>query len=253
MMYVDESGDSGTTGSPTRYYVLTGVVVRELSWHINLNKIIDFRNRMKKQYGLKLYEEIHAARFINRPGSLSRIKRNDRLAIIRAFAKEIGQLQDINIINIIVDKDGKPKDYDPFIMAWKALIQRFENTITYGNFPAPLPSDERGMVLPDHTQNKKLGQLLRQMRRYNPIPHQPQFGLGYRNLILSQIVEDPSFRNSAHSYFIQVSDLTAFLAYQSLAPNKYMKQKGGDKYFQKLDGVLCRVASKTDKKGIVRL
>ena len=31
LMYVDESGDAGLVGSPTRYFVLTGLVVHELS------------------------------------------------------------------------------------------------------------------------------------------------------------------------------------------------------------------------------
>ena len=30
LMYVDESGDSGLVNSPTRYFVLTGMVVHEL-------------------------------------------------------------------------------------------------------------------------------------------------------------------------------------------------------------------------------
>lgn len=253
LMYVDESGDSGVKNSPTAYYVLTGVVVHELRWHSNLNRIVDFRKRMKSKFGLRLNEEIHSAKFINRPGDLVRIKRNDRLAILRAFANELALLQDVNIINVIVDKTNKVEDYDVFTMAWKALIQRFENTISRKNFPGPANPDERGIVFPDHTEDKKLKQLLRQMRRYNPVQNQPSFGIGYRNLQLSAIVEDPNFRSSLHSYYIQLADLAAFLAYQHLKPNGYMKKKQGHRYFVKLDNVLCKVASRTDPQGIVWL
>jgi hypothetical protein len=253
LMYVDESGDGGMVGSPTRYFVLTGLVVHELRWKTYLDQIISFRQRMRDRFGFRAREELHAAAMINKPGALARIKRNDRLAIIRNFADELAKMQDLNIINVVVDKQGKPSDYDAFAMAWKVLTQRFENTLSHRNFPGPVNPDERGMVFADHTDDKKLTQLLRQMRRYNPVPNQPGFGLGYRNLVLTSIIEDPSFRDSEHSYFMQAADLAAFLMYQRLAPNSYMRKKSGQNYFKRLDPVLCKVASAADPDGIVYL
>jgi hypothetical protein len=161
LVYVDESGDCGLQKSPSRYFILTGVVVHELRWHRYLSQIINFRQRMKARYGLKLREEIHAARFITRPGALVRIPRNDRLAILRHFADELAVMPDLNIINVAVDKLNKPNQYDAFGVAWKVLIQRFENTLSRRNFPGPANPDERGMLFPDHTDDKKLSQLLR--------------------------------------------------------------------------------------------
>lgn len=102
LMYVDESGDCGIAGSRTRYFVLTGLVIHELRWQPYLNQLIDFRRRMKQQFGLSLREEIHASAFINRPGNLVSIKRNDRLTIIRSLADELSTMMDLNIINIVV-------------------------------------------------------------------------------------------------------------------------------------------------------
>ena len=131
-----------------------------------------FRRQLRQQFGLRLREEFHAARFISRPlPSILRIKRHDRLAMIRAFADELAKMTDVNLINIVVDKQGKPGDYDVFEMAWKVLIQRFENTVSRHNFPGPANADERGAIFCDHTDDKKLTRLLRQMRRYNPVPH----------------------------------------------------------------------------------
>ncbi|MGH2588446.1 MAG: DUF3800 domain-containing protein, partial [Dehalococcoidia bacterium] len=59
-MYVDESGDSGLTNSPTRYFVLTGLVVHELRWQAYVEQIIDFRRRMKVQFRLPIRQEFHA-------------------------------------------------------------------------------------------------------------------------------------------------------------------------------------------------
>jgi len=32
----------------------------------------------------------------------------------------------LNVINVLVDKDGKAADYDVFDSAWRVLLQRFE-------------------------------------------------------------------------------------------------------------------------------
>jgi hypothetical protein len=249
-MYVDESGDPGLNNSPTDFFVLSGLVVHELRWKESLEMIIDFRRDMRAKFALKLREEIHAAKFISSPGALVRIKRHDRLTILRNFADLISTIPEINIINIVVDKRGKTSN-DVFELAWKALIQRFENTISHRNFPGPVNPDEKGMIFPDFTDTKRLQGLLRKMGAYNPIPN--RYGSGYRDLTISKIIEDPNFRNSETSYFIQAADVVAFLLYQYLKPNAYMKKKYGNKYFSRLDAVLCKVAAPKDPLGIVRL
>jgi hypothetical protein len=41
--------------------------------------------------------------------------------------------------------------------------------------------------------------------------------------------------------FSPAADLVAFLLYQELAPNVYMRKKGGHNYFDRLAPVLCTV------------
>ncbi|OVE76359.1 hypothetical protein BVX98_06200 [bacterium F11] len=253
LMYVDESGDPGLTNSPTRYFVLTGLVLHELRWNQILDRLIDFRRRIRNGFNLKLREEIHAPAMINNPGDLIRIPRYNRLAILRLFTREISLMSEINVVNIVVDKEGKNSDYDVFEMAWKALIQRFENTLNYRNFPGPANPDERGLILSDNTDDKKLFRLIRMMRRYNPISHQKEYGPGYRNLAINFIVEDPVLRDSNHSYFIQAADLAAFLLYQKLSPSSYIRKKSAQNYFNIIKPVLCKVASGRDMDGIVWL
>src|SRR5438445_5537820 len=257
LMYVDESGDSGLISSPTRYFTLSGLVVHELRWRNCLDAIILFRRAMRKKFGLLLREEIHASSFISKPGSnphgLVRIQRQNRLAMLRHFADALAALTDLSIINVVVDKNGKAATYDVFEMAWKALIQRMENTLRWRNFPGPRNPDERGSLYCDGATDKRLVRLIRQMRQYNPVPHALWFGPGYRNLPLSNIIEDPSFRDSAHSYFVQAADTAAFLLHQHLAPNIYMKRNSGQNYFARLKPILCLKAAPVDPLGIVRL
>jgi hypothetical protein len=67
------------------------------------------------------------------------------------------------------------------------------------------------------------------------------------------VLEDPNFRDSRHSYFIQASDLAAFLLYQHVCPSAYVKRKSAQNYITRLDPILCKAASARDPLGIVKL
>jgi hypothetical protein len=251
LMYVDESGDPGMVNSPTRYFTLSGLVVNEARWLPAMAGIAGFRQRMRSAFGLKLREEIHSARFITSPGPLVRIPKHDRLTILRHFADELAKIPELSIINVVVDKQGKAANYNVFDHAWQALVQRFENTLSHNNFPDSMARGERGMVFADGQPSAKLIAMFRKMRAYNPVPN--QIGGGYRNLLMTNVIEDPNFRDSTHSHLIQAADLVAFLLYQQEQPNTYMRRSGGKVYLSRLAPILCRHASPRDAQGIVRL
>lgn len=239
LMYVDESGDVGLNNSPTRYFVLLGLVVHELRWKQVKDDLISFRRNLKQSYGLRLREEVHASHMFSRPGSLARIPKHQRLQILRRYADTLAGMPDVNLMCVVVDKQGKSPQYDVFSHAWEALIQRFENTMSHRNFSGPKNADDRGMIFPDHTDDKKLNGLLRRMRAFNPIPNQAVYGAGYRNLTIHSVIEDANFRDSAQSYFVQSADVCAYLLYQQFAPSNYIRKKSGQNYFQRLNPIVC--------------
>ncbi len=226
-------------------------MVHELRWHDTLEAIIQFRRQLREDYGLKLREEIHAADFIHKPGNLKRIAKSLRLRILREVIDFEASLQDINIINVVVEKFNKDANKDDiFNIAWETLIQRFHNTLAYRNFPGPQNPDDKGILVVDQTDEIKLRRLSRRMRRYNPVPS--SYGGNSRSLPTITLVEDAVHRNSQHSYFVQLADVNAYFLYQKYKPCSYVKRKGGRNYFSRLKSVLCKVASKTDPEGIVR-
>jgi hypothetical protein len=253
LMYVDESGDVGMVNSPTPYFVLCGLVIHELRWRTYLDELIAFRRELKANFGLKLREELHASALINKPGGLARIEKHKRLEILRRTADKLASLPEFSLISVVVNKQTKGSNFDVFGMAWNRLIQRFENTLSYHNFPGPKNADDKGMLFPDRTDDKKLIRLLRKMRAYNPIPNQQWAGSGYRDLRVSYVIEDANFRDSEHSYFIQSVDVIAYLLYQHLHPSKYFKQKSGQNYFKRLEPICCKVASPGKPFGIVHV
>jgi len=251
-MYTDESGDTGLQNSPTNYFVLTGLVLHELRWRQILDDLIVFRRHLRLTKDLKLREEIHAVNFINKPGDLQRIKRNDRLDILKQCIDWLNNQQDIGIITVVVDKKGKQSDI--FDLAWNSLITRFENTIRYKNFPGPSNPDDKGLILPDNTNGQKLTTIMRKMRHYNPIPNRSDlYAGGYRDLTIKNVIEDPFMKDSSTSYLHQMADVVAYCARQLYEPNNYMKKKGGTNFYARLSNVVIYKAAPRDPLGIVNL
>jgi Protein of unknown function (DUF3800) len=249
LMYVDESGDPGLVGSPTQHFVLSGMVMHELRWREFIEQILAFRRRMKSTYGLGVRDEIHAAEFIRSSGSIH-LPRNIRFLILRHFAVELARMNWLSITNVVVDKNGKPPEYDVFENAWKVLFQRFENTLAYRNFPGPQNPDDLGIVICDDTNGGKLSKLMRRMGSYNPIPNQQHAGQGFRNMPIKKVIEDP---NSKNSHPIQAADLCAYLLFQHLKPNGFMRRKGGQNLFKQLEPILNKKASSKNAMGIVMI
>lgn len=251
-MYIDESGDTGIQNSPTKYFVLSGIVMHELRWRNTLNSLVELRKQLRNNKGLKLREEIHSRDFISSPGELIRIKRNDRLDILKKCIDWLNSQPDLNVITVAVDKTNKNEDV--FELAWNALLMRFENTIRHKNFPGPSNPDDRGMILPDNTDGEKLTKLIRRMRHYNYIANRRDiYGGGTRNITLNYIIEDPFLKDSKNSLFHQIADVVVYFAKQYYEPNNYVRKKGAVTFYSRLSNVHCKIASSKHPYGIVEL
>ncbi len=249
-MYVDESGDTGLTRSPTTYFALSGLVIHESRWRGFINQLIAFKRTMRSVYGLPVRAEIHASEYIS--SGVHGLARHQRLSILRNFLDEIAKCNDISITNVIVDKRGKQHNYDVFENAWQILFQRFENTLRWGNFPGGHRKDH-GMVITDATNGKKLTKLMRKMAVHNYIPNNQNYGQGSRNIPISRIIEDPHGKDSSNTLPIQVCDSVAYFLMQKYNPNKFIKRKRAQNYFDRLRPVLNTHASRTNGFGIVVL
>lgn len=251
IMYVDESGDTGLVNSPTQYFVLSAIVVHELCWKQTLTELTSFRKALHIQKGLKMRDEIHCTEFINKPGELIRIKRNDRLDILKKCIDWLNSQETLSIFSVVIDKNNRTDDV--FELAWGTLLTRFENTIRSKNFPGPQNDDDRGIVVSDNTDGEKLRKLIRRMRHYNPIPNRKDLFRGdFRNIKLEYVIEDPVFRDSRNSLIHQMNDVVAYFCRQMVEPNAYVRKKGGANYYTRLSKVLLYKVSKTNN-GLVRI
>jgi hypothetical protein len=248
MMYVDESGDTGTANSPTDFFALTGIVVHERQWRSFMSTLIAFKKTMRAVHGLPIRAEIHASEFIK--SKVFGLQRHTRLAILRNALDELAKIQDISITGVVVDKRNKPPGFDVFDFAWKTLFQRFENTLMFGNFPGGFRSDY-GVVFTDDTAGLKLLRMVRRMAVYNPVPS--SFGGPPRNLPILRLIEDPHGKDSAESLAIQMADVCAYFLHQRYKPNSYIRRQKAAFYYDRLLPVLNVNASRSSPLGIVEL
>lgn len=63
----------------------------------------------------------------------------------------------------------------------------------------------------------------------------------------------PNWMCTRSTYFLQADDTTALFLYQELAPNSFIRRKGAKKYFRRPLPVLCTVATKDNRYGVVHL
>ena len=250
LMYVDESGDVGKIKSPTKYFMLSAIVIHEMDWRKVLTSLATFRRMLKTNKGLRIKEEIHCTHLINSPGPLSRIPRNDRLDIIKKSIDWIEDQKELKVFSVVVDKSNCQGDV--FEKAWNALIMHFENALLCRDFPSGPDIADKGIIITDNTDVVKLRTLVRRMRHYNQIHNNDAHDNGNRNIALQHVIEDPVFRDSSFSLMHQMNDVVAYCTRQLYEPNAYMKKKGAATFYNRLDQCLLTTVSSKGN-GIVEL
>jgi len=231
LLYVDESGDVGIQNSPTKYFVLSAIIVHESTWRKTLDQLVVFRKQLRETKGLKLREEIHCTELINKPKELVRIKRNDRLDIIKKCIDWLNNQENIKIFSIVKYKTNPNEDV--FDRTWFQLLYTFEKHLKSEQLK------EKGIILSDNTDGEKLRNLIRKQR------HE-------KNNNIDKIIEDPIFRDSRNSLLHQMNDVIAYCVRQNFEPNAYMKKKGGHNYYQRLKNVVIK-SDLCDINGIIMI
>lgn len=246
-MYVDESGDPGTiaNGSSTRHFILSGLIIHSSEWKGCFDRLKTLRQHFKVQYGLPLKEEIHASELIRIKDidSYRKIRKTHRMEMLKMISKEIPNMfSSCKIINICFDKEKHLDIVEFQSETWKRLIQRFDTFLKKNG-------DEKGIIISDETDEPLVRAMLRRMRVYNPVTS--HFG-GLYQPITDSILDDVFIRRSKHSYLIQMADTIAHILYRKEYPKGSLKKFNLDKYFDYLEPILLKEASKKDKLGIVR-
>jgi len=93
------------------------------------------------------------------------------------------------------------------------------------------------------------------MRAHNPIPSKYggwSDGKSWKNIPTEHILEDPVFKRSDRSNFIQLADFCAFALLRMDHPTAPMMALGINKSFERLEPICLKAANPRDRFGVTR-
>jgi hypothetical protein len=277
IFYVDESYDRNV-------FCLSALAVRDRDWQQSFDDIREFRRQLKSDYGIRLSKEIHATDFVSGRGKLGPkiVPKRDRAIIFSNLLQVTAKLPSAFLINICLEAKGLA---DAQMRAWERLINRIERTMRHfeeselkerANLVVTasrtgLDGDvlraievrlnaykPRAVIVADEGREAEITSALRRMHVHNPVPSkygQWETGGPTKNIIAERIIEDPVFKKSERSYFLQLIDCVAYALLKRESPDKtptVINGKIDQAFDQTLSGICYRKASSDDPLGIVR-
>ena len=246
--YVDESGDAGKydpenagkSGSP--YFILTGMIVEADKWKASLDVIKSFRKHLAAKAYLPYEVEFHCSEIIDphKIAVLRQISIPDRWGLISGFAETIGRRIPCAIIAVVVKKATCrliTGDYnlDAIVTLYQAFDEFLKMHMAYGS------------VLFDRTSEKSVTTYIRGLMGTGP------GNRSFPDIHIGRIIEDPIFRESSHSFFIQAADVIAYTLKEKEFPIASRKKFSADRIFQNMLIDRCIRCSLTGEDGIIRI
>lgn len=258
------------------------LAVRHSEWRESFNLVREHRKQLKRDYGIFLRKEIHATDFVAGRGRISEreIGKWQRSRLFLGLLQLVARLPKVLCFNVCLDVS---QHADPEMTAWDRIINRIERTmLEFENRELPLRrllvtqastaisqdhADKlrerlnsyraRAIITADEGRELDIRRAFRKMSVFNPIPSQfGAWGTGHstRNIATERLIEDPIFKPSDQSYFIQLADCMAFALLKRETPptTNIMKYGIHEMFEEAISGICFKPASPRDPLGIVR-
>ncbi|HEY4000530.1 MAG TPA: DUF3800 domain-containing protein [Candidatus Xenobia bacterium] len=236
LVYMDDSGDTRTKG-------FSALMIHETVWRDSFQAIKTFRQHLRETDGIYLKKEFHATEFVGGRGNIAPqvVTKWRRCEIFKETLLMVASLKGIRVFNAFGPAS------DEYI-----LFERFLNRI---NRTAEAQKS-RALIISDEGKEGEYTRLARRMSVFNPIPSRygtwVDSGEKTKNITLDRIIEDPFFKKSEKSYFIQMADFCAYALLRREVPLESKNRYGLDKAFDLLQPVLFTKAYSKDAMGIIR-
>lgn len=225
LVYVDETGDTGPllkknrkgdlvrTGA-TGCYALGAVVVDIDDWPQTFESLVSFRRRLRDKFRVPVRAELKTNYLIRGSGPLTSLKlaRSERKVIYRAHLRLLAEVK-AQAFAVVIDKQTSGLTGDACSdEAWLTLFQRLEKLSAKEHSPTPTNI----ILIHDEGEDAAVRKRYRRARQY--LTAGRAIGGGHFQMAAQHFVEDPSPRNSAGSYFIQLADMVAYAGWRTYQP-----------------------------------
>lgn len=235
-IYVDESHDD-------QLYVLVAMVLPANKWNQALDQVIRFRRELKRTDGIYVSTEFHAWKFVSGRGNIADriVTKARRCEIFAETLKFMTTLPGVQLFSAALPVKQADWVFERLINRINRALQDWQ---TYG------------ILICDEGNEAKFTQLLRRMRRFNPIPSRQgiwrETGQPTKNIPIDRLLEDPFFKRSDQSYFLQLVDFAAYALLRKERPLASKRKYGLDKAFANLKPILVLKANLDDPYGVIR-
>ena len=241
-VYLDESYDASK-------FAMAAIIVPDDSWHDAFARVKAARQRLKEKHGIFTSKELHATDFVAGRGRIADriVPKAVRAQIFRQFFEFIPTIPGVRVLGGAWNNAGRSLP-DTYAHAFRRLQDRLQRRCSELN--------RRAVIISDEGQENELTRAARRAKVYNPVGS--RFGAWsggkWKNIPTDRIIEDPIFKPSHQSYFLQVADFVAFALLKRESPNRTPRTSSElfDQQYERLDEVLIKEASHDDPLGIVR-
>ncbi|HEY1362702.1 MAG TPA: DUF3800 domain-containing protein [Xanthobacteraceae bacterium] len=234
--YLDESHDEN------RFFVYSALIVDTAQWAEAFKALKDARARLRQRRGVYMKQELHAWKFAAGKGQIANrpILKLERAEI---FRRVLSFLAETNLFRVISSANQNE------FYAFDRIMNRINRT-----------AEEEGqhvILICDQGQEAEFTRRMRKMRVHNPITSKYgawENGRSTKNIPTAQILEDPFFKDSKNSYFIQAVDFCAYALLRMERPIPSRTALGYDTMYRELAPIVVTAANPNDPKklGIIR-
>lgn len=235
LVYIDDSRDEDLC-------VCSALAIPAEQWRMAFQQVRAFRRDLKKHDGIYVYKELHAWKLVSGRGKIADrvVPKGRRHQIFRDALALITELPGAQVFNACF---GSKEDE----LAYERLLNRINRTMKAW--------DSHAVLIWDEGKEAQHRRLTRRMGVHNPIPSAYgmwETGNVTKNIPLEHILEDPVFKPSEQSYFIQLTDFVAYALLRREHPLPSRAKYRLHTAFEVLSPVLVTAASRTDPEGIIR-
>lgn len=235
LTYIDDSRDE-------HMCVFSALAVPAAEWRNAFAQVRQFRRDLRRTDGIFVYKEFHATDFVAGRGQIADrvVPKGRRVSIFLDALRLVATLPGARLFNAVFPPAEDER-------AFERLLNRINRTMQAW--------DSRTILIVDEGKEAAYTRLARRMGVYNPIPS--RFGAwpggtATRNIPIERIIEDPFFKESQQSYFIQLVDFCAYVLLRRERPIPSKTRYGIHQAFNLLQPILVLEASQQDPEGIIR-
>lgn len=232
LVYIDDSFEK-----PRQIY--SAIAIPAAKWREFFDHIKAWRRALNASDGILVTKEFHATEFVAGRGRLGPnvIGKWRRAEIFREAMGLLNGMDGLRIFNVC--HTTKPE------WALERLLTRVHKTMETW--------DSHATLIMDEGKEAEITRLMRKMGVFNPVPVYVGPGvIQIKNLAISRVLEDPVFKPSDRSYFIQMADFVAYALLRREARLPSKDKYGYHEMFDLLTDVVAREASIHDPMGVIR-